>query len=231
MSDSINSRHSPQILLNIPKDKEHFRVQLCDLRTNDGVDRSGASEDWCVHVNDPNSKTRSDDCFVKDLMSSQRKLYEYIASLVAIRADAEDLFQKTCLTAWQRRDTYDPERDFFSWNCGIAHNHIRNFFRSKQQSQVCLPPDLLDQLSARLVENAAAVQDERNQQYDALMACLGKLPEKQRELIKSYYRSEATVKEFSKDYCIGLEALYKRLQRIRITLAQCVQKTASGELA
>lgn len=116
-----------------------------------------------MQMNDPNLKNRSDDWFVSELVNSQRKLYLYISSLVAIRADAEDLFQKTCLTAWQRRDSYDPERDFLSWNCGIAHNHIRNFFRSKQQSRVCLPPDLIDQLSARLLEDADAAEDAQNQ--------------------------------------------------------------------
>lgn len=62
------------------------------------------------------------------------------------------------------------------------------------------------------------------------MACLGKLPEHQRELIESYYRSEATVTEFAKQCEIHLEALYKRLQRIRNSLIECVRTTLSGEL-
>ena len=63
-----------------------------------------------------------DDWFVTGLIPLQTRLYRSIAGLVPVRADADDLFQKSLLTAWQERIRYDSSRDMFAWLCGIARN-------------------------------------------------------------------------------------------------------------
>jgi hypothetical protein len=64
-----------------------------------------------------------DDWFVTGLIPLQTRLYRYIAGLVPVCADAEDLFQESLLTAWQERIRSDFSRDMFAWRCGIARNH------------------------------------------------------------------------------------------------------------
>ncbi|QDT65472.1 sigma-70 family RNA polymerase sigma factor [Calycomorphotria hydatis] len=167
----------------------------------------------------------SDDWFIQRLMPVQSRLYGYIASLVPARTDAEDLFQKTTLTAWQHRRDYDPERDFFAWACGIARNHVRHHFRDLQKTRVVLSSEVVDQMTARVCSNDETLLH----RHRALAGCLEKLPDAQRSLIERFYASEKSVRQFATQQSESLEAIYKQLQRIRFALGDCIERTLSRE--
>lgn len=167
----------------------------------------------------------TDDWFVIALVPVQSRLYRYIASLVPVRADAEDLFQKSVLTAWQERQRFDPEGDLFAWLCGIARNHVRHHLRAQQRSRLVLDEEVVDQLADRLL-----VDDEHIQARQAALAlCLDKLPARQRELVDAYYRSGSKIRDFAALRGLAVEALYKSLQRIRTRLETCISSALAGE--
>ena len=165
-----------------------------------------------------------DDWFVQRFVPCQSRLYRFVATLIPNRADAEELFQKTNLTAWQVRDSFDRDRAMFPWLCGIARNHIRHYYRSQRTSPVRLQPDVIEQL-AQLQMDEDAVMQERER---ALMRCLDLLPEKHRRLIEAYYGTEQTVKSFAEDRGQTPDAVYKALQRARAWLYQCIHRTLAG---
>jgi RNA polymerase sigma-70 factor (ECF subfamily) len=166
-----------------------------------------------------------DDWFVTVLVPAQSRLYRYIAALVPNRADAEDLFQKTCLTAWQERRRFEAGRDFFAWLCGVARNHIRHHYRGRQRSPVGLDPTVVEQLAERLAE-----QDDYFQRREAaLSSCLDKLPMKQRRLVEGYYRREQSIKDLAVELGCAVEAAYKALQRVRAALQECISLTLARE--
>ncbi len=168
---------------------------------------------------------QGDDWFLTVLVPAQSRLYRYIATLVPNRADAEDLFQKTCLTAWQERRRFDPSRDFFAWLCGVARNHVRHHYRSRARAVVGLDPDVVEQLAERLVE-----QDELFLRREAALgACLEKLPPKQRQLVEGYYRREQSIKDLATELGCAVDAAYKALQRVRAALQECVSSTLARE--
>src|SRR4051812_44908204 len=85
-----------------PHDFSRNRVQLPPARAI-------ACQDSSADVNPENGSMSGrsevapalDDGFVAGLLAAQGRLYRYVVSLVPARADAEDLIQKTLLTAWQ----------------------------------------------------------------------------------------------------------------------------------
>ncbi|MCL4207276.1 MAG: sigma-70 family RNA polymerase sigma factor [Pirellulaceae bacterium] len=63
----------------------------------------------------------TDDRFITVLLANQSRVYRFLFTFVPRREDVEDLFQQTCLTLWQERAKFDPEKgEFASWACAIA---------------------------------------------------------------------------------------------------------------
>ncbi len=165
-----------------------------------------------------------DDWFVQRFVPCQSRLYRFIATLVPNRADAEELFQKSNLSAWQVRDTFDRNRELFPWLCGIARNHIRHYYRSQRTSPVRLQPDVVEQLAQLQIDQDALMQEREL----ALAECMEKLPEKHRQLVEGYYGKEQTVKSFAESRGQTPDSAYKALQRARAWLYQCIHRTLSG---
>ncbi|QDT64935.1 sigma-70 family RNA polymerase sigma factor [Calycomorphotria hydatis] len=162
--------------------------------------------------------------FAERVVRNQQRVYRYIVSLVPNQADAEELLQQTVLTLWEHWDRYDPSLEFFSWACGIAHNHIRNFLRKKQNSQVLLDEDVLEMLSVRSV-NMKRHDDMR---LEMLRDCLSQLPEKNRSVIEGYYNGCA-VKEIARQKSITSKVVYKLLDRMRLLLHDCLSAGIAEE--
>lgn len=167
----------------------------------------------------------SDDWIVVQMAPLHSRLYRYIASLTPVRADAEDLFQKSILTAWQERRKFDPALDLFAWLCGIARNHVRHHYRSLERSRVVFDQDVVEQLAARLLEEDLQFQARQA----ALARCLAGLPPTQRELVEQYYQSAVSMRDFAARRGLAIEAFYKLLQRIRLALRSCIEGTLAEE--
>lgn len=162
--------------------------------------------------------------FAERVVRNQRRLYGFIVSLIPNRSDADELFQQTCLTLWENWDRYDPEQDFVSWACGIAHNKIRNFHRKLENKTKQLEPATLELLAENLMERKSDSDD----RLSALRDCLQSLPEHSRIVVESYYGGR-DVRDIASRRNTTSNAIYKLLNRVRILLHECVvQKLAGG---
>lgn len=156
--------------------------------------------------------------FAERLVRDQHRVFAYLVSLVANRADAEELFQQTSLTLWQTWDRYDPEQDFLPWACGIARNHVQNFLRKQQRSRVRLEPDVVELLAT---EGAARSRHDGDR-LPALRDCLEKLPARSRNAIANYYGGSSVAK-IAEESSSSANAVYKLLHRTRELLHDCVR--------
>ncbi len=163
--------------------------------------------------------------FAQRLVRNQNKVFRYIVSLVANRADAEELFQQTCLTLWEQWDRYDFDLDFLPWACGIAHNHVRNHLRKRENSQVLLDNGLVEQLRRRSLER----QNREDNRQEALLACLGELSDTHRTMVETYYGGEQSVEQIAHSSASTPNAVYKTLRRIRMMLYDCISKRLAAE--
>jgi len=167
---------------------------------------------------------RKHDQFVELYVRNQNRVYRYVVTLVPNRADAEELFQQTNLTLWKLWDRYDPGRDFVRWACGIAHNHIRNFFRKRENKQVLLSEEIIGQLAQQRLE----MEDLLEQRRVALTGCLEKLPERQRSLVERCYGGGQTIKAVAESDGRTPNVVYKLLRRIRALLYDCITEALTS---
>lgn len=165
------------------------------------------------------------DEFIERFVSVQSQVYGYIVSLLSNRADADDLFQQTSLVLWKKREQYEPSRNFTSWAFGIAHNEVRNFLRQRCHRGT----HLSDALVEKLAELRHSMQDRVALQLQRLNECMGMLSDEQRELLVKCYLNDDTIKSIATERQVEPGTLYKRLDRIRWTLMDCINSDGAED--
>lgn len=160
------------------------------------------------------------DEFAQLFVLHQARVYRYIVSLVPNRADADELFQETNLTLWKKWDQYDRGQEFFPWACGIAVNHVRNFWRKRRDVPMVFDEDLLHKLTRMRLQDDDVLQ----QRQLALTTCLEELRPRQRETVQRYYSEPGTVKAIAESDGRSPAAVYKMLERIRSVLHECIDR-------
>jgi RNA polymerase sigma-70 factor (ECF subfamily) len=121
--------------------------------------------------------------------------------------------------------TGDLADQFVRWACGIAHNHVRNFVRKKQNQQVLVDANVLEQLGAWRL----AHEDRLESRRQALAGCLEKLPAGQRSLVERIYAGVQTVQGAAEAAGQTPNAVYKTLNRIRAALYDCITRRLAVE--
>ena len=101
--------------------------------------------------------------------------------------------------------------DFFRWACQIAKYEVYNYRRRQQAQRVCFSDALLDQLAARRLEGADALEAE----LDALRRCVEILPPADRELIRQRYARQITSRALAVELGRPESSVYKAIHRIR----------------
>lgn len=157
--------------------------------------------------------------FDEQFVRCQDHLYTYIASLVPDPRDVAELFQQTSLRLLESWKKFDPQRPFMPWACAVALNEVRTFARRQRRRGQLLSDALLVAVSEAQFK-AESLVDTR---LDALSECLEKLPRSRRALVAQCYSGECSVKEIAASMSLRPQALYKRLERIRRELYQCME--------
>ena len=153
------------------------------------------------------------------------RLHAYIYSLLPHHADADDVFQRCSLLLWKKFDTFDQERDFFSWATGVAFYEVMNFLRTAQRDRLQFSLPLLELLAQERNQQLASPAD----RLSALRNCVQKLTQKQQQLVWSAYGSATSLTELASTTGRSAQTLYNQLATIRRKLAQCVQARLAVE--
>jgi len=160
--------------------------------------------------------------FVRLWTGASRRVYTYIFTMVLNWADAEDLLQEVGVTAWEKFDEFDRDRDFFAWACGIARNKVLSF--SQQAShRLIQSPELLE----KIAQVARSQSQTLEQQYEALHLCLARLSQADRNLMQARYAPGTSLKEIAAESGRSVQGLYKSVQKIRARLFECVMRRIS----
>jgi RNA polymerase sigma-70 factor (ECF subfamily) len=163
--------------------------------------------------------------FVELLSQSSRRVYSYIRTLVPNQADAEDVFQETSKTLWEKFEQYEPGTDFCGWALSIAHFKVLQL-REKGVRGPIPAGEKLDTLLDRAAELLRTSEDRR---LHALANCLQKLPAKDRELIDARYSAGATTQHLAVELKRSTDAIYRSLRRIHQMLFDCIRQSLAEE--
>lgn len=164
--------------------------------------------------------------FADLLRCDHARLYGYIHSLVRDLNDADDLFQQTTLVLWNKFETFDAERSFFNWACGVARGEVANFLRARGRQKLYFS----DELNLLLVEAHEAMSiDELEDRREALAKCMEKLRDRDRELLTQCYGGDDAIQDIAGRHGRSSSSVHNSLRRIRRALFDCIQQTLSAE--
>ena len=164
--------------------------------------------------------------FAELLRANQGRLYGYIHALVRDLDDADDLFQQTTIILWNKFGEYDRDRSFLTWACGVARFEVSNFLRTRGRQKLYFTDDL----NLLLIEAYDRVpKDEMEERRDALGQCVGKLRERDRELLRECYGDSAGVGTAAGKRGRSSQSVYNSLRRIRRALYECIERTLAAQ--
>lgn len=156
---------------------------------------------------------------------SQRSVRAYLASFLPDGSLLDDCVQEVALVAWQKGPLDEGEQAFLHHSLACAR-HIGMAARRKFHGDrlKLLSPDVAQAL-ADAVETGVAPQ-EPTDRVEALRHCIGRLSDDQQALIRLRYGDDGPGALSTEARRAGkpLETLYKRLERLRALLRECVTR-------
>jgi RNA polymerase sigma-70 factor, ECF subfamily len=164
------------------------------------------------------------DEFLRLFSGYSRRFYEFILTLVMRHADADEIFQDTCLVLWKKFDSYDPQGSFYGWACRIAYLEVLQLRRKNQRFHT-----VSDEALAVLADKALSQADNLNARQQALEECLEKLTIADRALVEQRYRQRRSPKEIARLESHSVYSVYRALTRVHTALMNCVQRTLARE--
>jgi RNA polymerase sigma-70 factor (ECF subfamily) len=144
------------------------------------------------------------------------RLWRFALRLAGNRHDAEDLVQRACVRALERRQQLQPGTSTLSWLFSIVHSVWLNEVRARQirsHGSMQWSEELAD-----TVADPAAGNPEMSALYMEIIAAVEKLPDAQRAVMLLVaieglsYREAATVLE------VPIGTVMSRLARARLTI-------------
>jgi RNA polymerase sigma-70 factor (ECF subfamily) len=160
-----------------------------------------------------------DDDFDGHLVAVQASLLAYLRSLTGDIHDALDLRQLVNLVLWRKRDCFRHGTDFKSWAFRVAFFEAKNSRR--KGAGVCLIP-LHDRLFESLPAGDDAQGNEHPERAMALSKCLGRVRERDMELLRHRYWSGDSLESFAARKHCSVGTLKARLHQIRAGLRQSI---------
>jgi RNA polymerase sigma-70 factor (ECF subfamily) len=163
--------------------------------------------------------------FLRLLAENEAAIRTFLRAILTSRSDAEEAFQTTLITLWEKFEEYDTTRNFKTWAFGIARFKALSIIRDRQREKLIFGDSLVHQFE----EDAIAASDRYLTQQEVLDDCLLKLPQDQRDFVLTAYTKGTRIDQLAKHLGRTPMSLYKKLQKLRKILLECVQQTMAKE--
>ena len=147
----------------------------------------------------------------------------YVASQVHHGNDVEDITQEVFLTAYRQLGKFRRNDDFGAWLRGIARNKLHDYFRSSARRNKAMDR-FRHQVAAvleRELEQAAACDS--SESIEALLRCVGRLPEKLRRVVRAGLDGDKPT-DLAEEFVTSVGAIYNMHYRANQLLRNCVQR-------
>jgi RNA polymerase sigma-70 factor (ECF subfamily) len=161
----------------------------------------------------------------------QGQIIGFIFAAVRNLHDAQDLYQETCITAWEKFSEFELGSNFARWACGIARLEILEHQRRHAREKRWLSEHVL----LRLAEAASPADAEAAQRrHEYLASCFASLSKPDQRLIEKCYTADKSghvnkLSDIAKQAGMQVASLYNALSRIRRRLFHCIRTKVSQE--
>lgn len=163
--------------------------------------------------------------FVRLLTQHERRVYGYILKMVVDWNDADEILQETNVRLWEEFGRFEPGTDFAAWALRVAHYQVLTWRKRRDRSRLVFS----DEAIALLAQEDPQVDASDGSRQAALAACLEQLSSANRDLITRFYSGSRTIREIAHGVGRSTEAMYKRLQRVRLSLHGCIERRLAAE--
>lgn len=173
------------------------------------------------------SRARTDETALESLVDQYAAaLYRVAYSVLRNAADAEDAVQETFLRVLRHRDTLDEVRDQRVWLVRIVWNIVLD---RKRRAKTRPETDDVEEL-ARVLPSAGLSAEEiaaAAQHHARVLACVDKLPSKEREVLMLSAFEELSSVEIAEVLKITESSVRSRLFRARNLMAEMLDHARS----
>lgn len=157
--------------------------------------------------------------FVSLLVPNQKRIQAFILTLVPNVNNAEDIYQETLSTMWDKFSTFEKGTDFVAWGVTIAKYKVLEFRAKQQKNKVQFTDKIYGMLESVATSNMSIAND----RLDALKNCVHKLSAKEKELLKMRYSLDLSFRKMSLRVGKTSPAIYRIMASIHSKLALCVR--------
>ncbi|QDT65423.1 sigma-70 family RNA polymerase sigma factor [Calycomorphotria hydatis] len=176
------------------------------------------------HSNGVNSERRRE--FVQLLSEIYNNLHAYVFTIIGNAVEADDVMQETCLLLWKKFDDFQTGSNFGRWARTVALNLARNHARKRQRHQgYGLSPETLNLISQTHVGGTELLELRR----ERLSICMKRLASDDRKFLSIFYSGEMTISALARQVGRTPKSLYRRLDRLRKKLYDCVTRSLADE--
>ena len=144
------------------------------------------------------------------------RVFAMIVKLVPNVMDAQELTQDVFLRAFDRINSYDPQRSSLStWLCRIAYRRALDFLKRNHPQILSLEDNQVWQTDISDEQLEAELSTNREERIKLLERLIDELPTDERTLLTFYYYDGYPLTEIAYIMCIDAKVLANRLYRTR----------------
>ena len=159
--------------------------------------------------------------YVQLITRHQRMLYAFIRTMVPDGYAADDILQETNLALWKGIGGFEPDSNFSSFATKVAHRKVIDHVRREGKlGGLIFDSELADQIASRLGNSVDAL----NSRFLALEACLSKLSESDRDLLRQRYCEKESVRDLSTYSGKSESSLQNHFVKLRKILRDCISR-------
>lgn len=172
----------------------------------------------------------TNDEFAQLLAAHQNRLFGYIYAMIPNMQDAEDVYQNTVMALWRKFAEYRPGTNFAAWTRAVARFEIQHHFRSKSRCRVHFDEEMLAELTeTQALLQSADTSSSLDSYTPALLGCMDKLSEDDRQLVTLCYAAQSSLTQTAKRLGRSPQSVCNSLGRIRRALFDCIRQATRGE--
>ena len=159
--------------------------------------------------------------FIRSFTAAQRPLFLYLLPLLGNPVDAEEVLQETNIVIWKKWHQFELGTNFIAWGRTIARLEVFRYRRSKGNKIALLDEGILNLIASRIESQPSPLESRRRQ---ALSACIQKLKDSDREIIRLRYEANSNGDQVAKQLGRPPNSVYQSLGRIRRSLMKCIEQ-------
>jgi RNA polymerase sigma-70 factor (ECF subfamily) len=151
----------------------------------------------------------------------------YVYGLIPNWADAEEVLQNTNLVLWRKSGDFKPGTSFYAWACSVAHFEVLKWRERRARDSRTFSSEFIHEIGNELARQGDLIE----RRHQALVGCLDKLREQDRQLILLRYSDGATTQSVADQLRRPIKSIYAAVQRIRDGLLECINRTIAQDRA